>query len=136
MRPFFLTIWNLAIPFSSALAMGETQTLPTLAIGDLLQVSISLMVVLIAIAFAAWLLRHFTKLGGAMGGALKILGGVSLGGRERVVLMQVGDRQILLGVAPGSVRTLYIVEQPLPISRPPADFSLVLRSTVRDQEPL
>ena len=35
---------------------------------------------------------------------------VSLGTRERAVLIRIGDRQLLLGVAPGNVRTLHVLE--------------------------
>ena len=50
----------------------------------------------------------------AAGGGLRILGGLSMGARERVVLLQVGDTQLLVGVAPGRVQTLHVLEQPLP----------------------
>ncbi|CAK0769468.1 flagellar protein FliO/FliZ [Gammaproteobacteria bacterium] len=137
MQLIFLAIWCLGIPFASTLAAGlatgETRPPPLLGTGELLQVSLSLGVVLAAIALTAWLLRRFTKLGGTMGGGLRVLGGVSLGGRERVVLMQVGEQQVLLGVAPGWVQTLHILEQPLSVSQPPADFALALRALVREK---
>ena len=36
-----------------------------------------------------------------------------MGTRERVVLLQVGDKQLLVGVAPGSIKTLHVLETPL-----------------------
>ena len=41
------------------------------------------------------------------------MGGISLGGKERIVLVQVGEQQLLVGVAPGSLRTLHVLDQPL-----------------------
>ena len=36
-----------------------------------------------------------------------------MGARERVVLIQVGKQQMLLGVAPGRVQTLHVLDEPL-----------------------
>ena len=43
-------------------------------------------------------------------GMVTILGGVSLGPRERAVVLQVGDARLLVGVAPGRVQTLHVIE--------------------------
>jgi flagellar protein FliO/FliZ len=44
---------------------------------------------------------------------MKVLGGLSVGQRERLVLVQVGDKQILVGVAPGSVQHVMAFDEPL-----------------------
>jgi flagellar protein FliO/FliZ len=36
-----------------------------------------------------------------------------LGTRERAVLLQVGDQQLVVGVAPGRVQTLHVLDKPL-----------------------
>jgi flagellar protein FliO/FliZ len=46
-------------------------------------------------------------------GDLRVVAGLAVGPRERVVLMQVGAQQVLLGVTPGSVRMLLILDEPL-----------------------
>ena len=81
--------------------------------GSLLQVTLGLIVVLIVIGGAAWFARRFGKFNVSAKGNLRIVGGLQMGARERVVLMQVGDQQLLLGVAPGSVQTLHVLNQPL-----------------------
>ena len=35
------------------------------------------------------------------------------------MLVQVGDKQLLLGVAPGRVQTLYVLDRPVESSTPP-----------------
>ena len=45
--------------------------------------------------------------------SLKILGGISMGSRERVVLLQVGEEQLLIGVSPGRINTLHVLETPI-----------------------
>jgi flagellar protein FliO/FliZ len=41
---------------------------------------------------------------------LAILGGLSLGVRERLVLIKVGDQQLLLGITPGRMEKLLVLE--------------------------
>ena len=41
-----------------------------------------------------------------------VLSSVSVGQRERAVLVQVGEQQMLLGVGPGNVRTLHVFDKP------------------------
>lgn len=48
---------------------------------------------------------------------MKVLGGVSLGTRERAVLVEVGGKHLLLGVAPGRVNTLHVFDEPLDMQR-------------------
>lgn len=81
--------------------------------GSLWQLMLGLLVVLGAIGAGAWLLRHFGRVPSAIGGAIKIVGGVSMGPRERVVLLQVGDAQLLLGVTPGRIQSLHVLDEPV-----------------------
>ena len=62
--------------------------------------------VVIAILFASlWLIRKLnTPRGG--GAAIKVLGAAAVGARERVVLVELGEKVLVLGVAPGRVNTL------------------------------
>ena len=86
---------------------------PALDAGSVLQVFLGLVAVLLLIGAVAWLLRHVLRLQPTMCGQLRILGGLSMGARERVVLLKVGDTQLLLGVAPGRVHTLHVLDKPL-----------------------
>lgn len=38
---------------------------------------------------------------------MKIVGGVVLGQRERIVLLEVGDQWLVIGIVPGQIRTLH-----------------------------
>ena len=81
--------------------------------GYLAQLVIGLMIVVIGILALAWFLRRLNLVNAGAGGALRVLGGVSVGQRERIVLLQVGEKQMLVGVAPGSVRMLHELDEPL-----------------------
>ena len=74
----------------------------------MLQTFFGLLLILGLLFLAAYLLR---KLGGgrAFGGnsLMRVLGGIAVGSRERIVLVEVGDTWLVVGVAPGQIRTLH-----------------------------
>jgi flagellar protein FliO/FliZ len=88
-----------------------------LAMTSLWQLTLGMVAVLGLIMGIAWLLKRSGRFQIAAGGGLRVLGGLSMGTRERVVLLQVGETQLLLGVAPGRVQTLHVLEQPLDSSK-------------------
>ncbi|MDT8384996.1 MAG: flagellar biosynthetic protein FliO [Gammaproteobacteria bacterium] len=83
--------------------------------GSLLQTTLGLLVVLAVIGGAAWAFKRFGNFQTGVQGKLKIVGGISLSARERVVLLQVGDTQLVVGVAPGQIQTLHVLDTPLPV---------------------
>ncbi len=103
--------WQTAGAVDKATAQFPVAAEP--AIAGLVQVVLGLLVILLLIGGTAWLLRRFTPLQSSAQGNMKVLGGLPLGPRERVVLIQVGEKQLLVGVAPGRVQTLHVLEQPL-----------------------
>ena len=87
----------------------------------MVQIIFSLLLVLAAIVMVAWLLKRLnaSKLGG--GNQLKVLGGVAIGQRERIVLVEVSDTWLVVGVGPGQIRTLHTLQkQELPYAANPA----------------
>jgi flagellar protein FliO/FliZ len=58
-------------------------------------------------------------------GRVNVLGGVSLGAREKAVLLTVEGRRLLVGVAPGQVSTLMVLDEE---AETPADFEAQLRA--------
>jgi flagellar protein FliO/FliZ len=80
---------------------------------SLWQLTLGMLLVLGLIVAIAWLLKRSGRFQMAAGGGLRILGGLSMGARERVVLLQVGETQMLVGVAPGRVQTLHVLDKPL-----------------------
>jgi flagellar protein FliO/FliZ len=103
-----------ATPFAA-----PVQQVTPASAGGLLRVVLALIVVLAAVLVAAWLARRMRALSGSGGNAnLEMLAQLPLGSRERAVLLRVGDCQVLIGVAPGSVRTLHVLQR---ASLPAAD---------------
>jgi len=94
-----------------ALAAASAVPPSPVSMAGLLQVVLGLAVVLAAIVGTGWLLRRIAP-GQAGGGMLKVVGGVMVGPRERVVLVEVGEDWLVLGVAAGGVRLLHRVPRP------------------------
>jgi len=93
------------------------QIVDPLAGTNIIQMIGGLIFVLILVFAIAWLLRRVGGVSLTGGGALKVVGGMSMGSRDRVVLLQVGDEQLLLGVSPGRVQTLHVLEKPIVVEQ-------------------
>ena len=81
--------------------------------GSLTQVTLSLLLVLGVVFAAAWLTRRLRGISRFGNGALQVVTDIAVGTKERVVLVQVGKQQLLLGVAPGRVSTLHVLDEPV-----------------------
>ena len=108
---------GLGRPFAAPQALGSSG--PTGVMG-LSQVIFALVVVLAAVFAVAWLVRRARGLGNRVGNAIDVLADVPLGQKERAVLLQVGQTQILLGVAPGRVNALHVLAEPIQPTKVPA----------------
>ncbi len=109
------------LPLLTLAALPATARAADSGLGSsLLQTLLGLVAVLLVIGAAAWMLRRIGPLQAGANGAMRVLGGLSMGARERVVLIQVGQTQLLLGVAPGRVQTLHVLDPPLPLAKIPA----------------
>ncbi len=71
---------------------------------------VSLAAVLALVAGLAWLARKLRSGGRLKTGLIEIVSGISLGTREKVVLLRVGQEQILVGVSPSGMRTLHVMK--------------------------
>jgi flagellar protein FliO/FliZ len=61
----------------------------------------------------AWILKRMNGGGFVNAGKMRVLGGLSVGTRERLMLVEVAGTQILLGVAPGRVNALHVFDEPV-----------------------
>lgn len=93
--------------------------------GDyLLQVVGSLVLVIGALIAVMMILKRFNTVGRSTAGSIQVLASTAVGQRERVVLLQVGADQLLVGVASGSVTTLHQLSDPIAPSAVPAAYPL------------
>jgi flagellar protein FliO/FliZ len=90
-----------------ASSVGAGTAVPSLGVGAVLQTIVGLAVVIGLVFGCAWLARRFGLQPGQRGGIVKTIGGTSLGGKERVAVVEIGDTWLVLGAAPGNVRLLH-----------------------------
>lgn len=126
-----------------AIAADKSQSgSSTLLTGEyFMQVFASLALVIGLMVAVLWLLRRFNGVGHKMGAGspLQVVASVGLGQRERAVLIGAGDKQILIGVAPGHISALHVFDEPVSIStandeKPAVRFADVWRQATGGKE--
>jgi len=96
----------------------------------LVDTALGLIAVLALMLALAWLVKRYVSVPGAGKGQVQVIGGVSLGPRERAVLVSVEGQRLLLGVAPGRVQMLHLLDE----QAPPESFADTLQQA--GQQPL
>jgi flagellar protein FliO/FliZ len=120
---------NVHSVIAAAPAAGDAA--PGLA-GELLQVVLSLAGIVVLILAAGWLSRRVQARGRPGGRRLRCVEAMTLGGRERLMLVDAEGKRLLLGVGAHGVRTLHVydgaapVEQVEPASAPVLPFAELL----------
>jgi len=112
MTPFrLLIIAALYCPLFASAETARPAYTPTppaaVSTGSVMQIILSLILVLALVALVAWIMKRINLPQHGAASLLKVISGVAVGPRERVVLMEVNDTWLVLGVAPGQVRTLH-----------------------------
>lgn len=111
----------LALPFSvlAAEPVATAAAAPAVSsgvAGQLTQLVFGLLLVLGLIFFLAWLLRRVQQAGPTgKGQVIEIVGSRALGPRDRLMLVQVGNEQILLGLSPGTITALHVLKEPIEV---------------------
>jgi flagellar protein FliO/FliZ len=97
-------LFPLLLPFT---AWASDAASPGIPAGTYLQATLALLLILGLLFGTAWLARKLSGSKGFGQGGLKIVGGVALGPRERIVLVEVGETWLIIGIVPGQIRTLH-----------------------------
>jgi flagellar protein FliO/FliZ len=111
-----------AVLLSTLPAVAVADAGNTLGPGQALQVLAGLGLVLGLIAAVAWLTRKLRSFQSPGGAHIRIIEGLSLGAREKLLLVQVDGRRVLLATCPGRIATLHS----FPADDEPASFGQAL----------
>ncbi|KRP84049.1 flagellar biosynthetic protein FliO [Pseudomonas lactis] len=107
----------LALPLSALAAEPVAQVVAAPAVGSvggqLTQLVLGLLLVIGLIFLLAWLMRRVQRIGPGNGQVIELVGSRALGPRDRLVLVQVGEEQILLGITPGRITPLHVLKTPV-----------------------
>ena len=103
---------------------------------DVLGVLFGLVVVLGSVVVVGWLYARSRGLQGMAGQAINVVAAQSLGPKERIVLVEVGGKQIVVGMTSAQLQTLHVFDEPVVLSGSdtsvvPTAFAERLRSMLR-----
>ncbi|MCL2655964.1 MAG: flagellar biosynthetic protein FliO [Betaproteobacteria bacterium] len=99
MYPRLLIAASALFPLTAYASAGETA-------GSVFSMLFGLAIVLAALFCVLHLIKRLQTRSGANQANLKLVGAIAVGPRERVVLLEVGERVLILGVTPSSINTL------------------------------
>ena len=89
--------------------------------GMLGQMVLVLLLVILLLMGLAWVLKRAGVTQGALNGQLSVLGAVSVGQREKVVLIQAGQEQLLVGVTANEITLLHLLSEPIEVDKSTTD---------------
>ena len=103
----------------------------------LMKLTGGLLLVVLVIFGLAWLMKKLNLNQQSHNGLIRIIAGLSIGTRDRIVLLQIGEEQILLGLTPGRIEKLHTLREPLETpqeSDAPASFASKLNRLMKERE--
>ena len=109
----------LSLPFAAVAAESGAAASPAngnlgAQIGQML---LGLLLVIGLIFLLAWLLRRVQQVGPRSNQAIKLVSSQALGPRDRLLLVQVGREQVLLGISPGRITPLHVLKTPVSVDQ-------------------
>jgi flagellar protein FliO/FliZ len=104
---------------------------PSVASTSILGSVLALVMVLLLIVALAWVLRRlqFSSMGRT--GPIRIIASTALGLKERLVLVEIGEQQLLLGVTTSEISLLQRLETPIDVEPVPTAFRSTLDRYLR-----
>lgn len=91
--------------------------------GHLLNVTLGLMLIIGLIFGLSWFVKRFSQGPFSGNSHLKIIATMPLGTRERIVLIDAGGQQLLLGITPTHINTLHTFDIPITANQSDANTS-------------
>ena len=114
---------------SAQAADGEVTAPPGVSGTTIVQMLLGLALIVGILFFAAYVLRQIN--GGprfGQGGPLRIVGGLMISARERIVVVEVGETWLVVGIVPGQIKTLHTqAKSELPVTGNDKPFGQWLR---------
>jgi len=123
---------------TTAVAAEAAPTLPTtpgLGGGDVLNMGVSMLFVVAIIVVLGWLYSRSRFVGSGSSEAINVVATRALGPKERLLIVEVADQQLLVGMTASAMQTLHVFDKPIAIEKQPnapAGFANRLRAAVQE----
>jgi flagellar protein FliO/FliZ len=92
---------------------GLAQPASPLSVGSVAQLTLSLIAIVALIFAISWALKKLKLAGPRSSGGIAVIDQVSVGPRERIVLVRVGESQVLVGIGAGGLVPLTPLAAPI-----------------------
>lgn len=112
-----------------------TAVAPVVGGGELLGMGISMAIVVAAILILGWFYSRSRLAGSGHSELINVVATRALGPKERLMVVEVADQQLLIGMTSTAVQTLHVFDAPLSIPESTAEnssFSARLLSAVKE----
>ncbi len=100
----------------AAETIAEIPAVDPVSSSYLLKLSGALIFILLLIFGLAWFMKKIQLTQQSQNGLIQIVSAISVGQRDRIALIQVGDEQVLVGLTPGRIEKLHTLKNTLNIS--------------------
>ncbi len=104
---------GLAIFLTSSVILAadeERKKIQTVSSEHVLNWALGLVVVLSLFFICVWIMRKMGGFAISSRENMRVISGLSLGAREKLILVQVGNKQLVLAVMPGKIEQLLVLE--------------------------
>jgi len=105
----FITLYPLSVQAEKAII--KPTSVEAFSMMGALNMVMGLVVVIALILGLAWILKKYARLPNNNQVDMKVLGGLSLGTREKAILIEVDNTRLLVGVTPGHIQTLHVLDK-------------------------
>ncbi len=111
---FALVALLAASPLAAAEGAAPAATIESGAAEHLIRVVLALGAILALIFAATWVVRRMGYLQFGGNEDFRVVASLAVGQRERLIVVKVGEEQIVVGVAPGRISRIHRLDRPLP----------------------
>lgn len=130
-QPGISSVPGTSTQVNSPAPVGGSSMLPGEQIID---IALALLAILALIGVIAWLAKRFSGMSAQSSHHIKTIAVMPLGARERIAVVQIGERQIVVGITPTQITTLLELDQPLDASASGGEFARKLQSLLHRQQ--
>lgn len=114
MKTLFITLFLLPVSLMAQQSKSEmTTAIEPLSSTYLLKLTGGLILVVAVIFLVAWFVKKMNLTPQHHSGLIKVIAGLNVGSRERIMLLEIGEEQILVGLCPGRIEKLHTLATPL-----------------------
>ena len=108
---------------------------PVMGGSDLLGMGLSMLVVVAAIVVLGWFFSRSRFAGSGASDVISVVATRALGPKERLLVVEVADQQLLIGMTSTAIQTLHVFDTPISIAAAkPASFGFGARLRSQLQE--